>query len=167
MFGKKKVDRKLLKIEKEIAQANSERIKNREEKKKEKERLKTVCKAYRVSKSFIVVLALVSIMGFIGIISRTLYNANIDKVIESLWFLIMGVGFIIESKPLNLFKKINDSLNNSNFSAMTTLVVGLMALTAGILRVVGVENLAFSAIQGLISIIAIIFIIVETWVIKE
>ena len=50
---------------------------------------------------------------------------------------------------------------------MTTLVVGLMALVAGILRIVGVENLAFSAIQGLISIIAIIFIIVETWVIKE
>lgn len=167
MFGKKKVDKKLLKIEKELAQANAERIKNREQKKKEKEELKTVCKAYRVSKSFIVVLALVSIMGFVGIISRTLYNANLDGIIESLWFLIMGVGFIIESRPLKLFKKIDDSLTQSNFSSMTTLVVGLMALVAGILRIVGVENLAFSAIQGLISIIAIIFIIVETWVIKE
>jgi hypothetical protein len=166
MFGKKKVDKKLLKFERELARANAERIGNRQKKKEEDEALKTVCKSYRVSKSFVIVLALVSILGFIGIITRTLYNANIDGVIESLWFIIMGIGFIVEAKPLNLFKKIDSSLDQRNFASMTTLVVGLMALVAGILRVIGVETLVFSAIQGLISIIAIIFIIIETWVLK-
>lgn len=167
MFGKKKVDKEIKKLGKTLVEANSERIKDKEKKEKEAEKLKTICKAYRVSKSFVVVLALVSILGFVGIITKTLANINIDPTIEALWFLIMGVGFIFESKPLRLFKKIHDSFDQRNFTSMTTLIIGLMGLTAGFLKLANIENLVFSAVQGFISIIAIIFIIVETWVVKD
>lgn len=167
MFGKKKVDKELKKVGKALANANSERLEDKEKREKEKEKLKVICKSYRVSKSFVIVLALVSILGFVGIITKTLGDVSIDPIIEALWFFIMGIGFIAESKPLRLFKRIHDSLDQKNFTSMTTLIIGLMGLTAGFLKLASIENLVFSAIQGFISIIAIIFIIVETWVVKE
>ncbi len=131
-----------------------------------KEDLKTICKEFRVSKPFVIVLSIVSILGFVGIISKTLFFVNIDHYIESSWFLIMGIGFIIEGRPLRLFKKIEKELNQSTFSSMTTLIVGLLATIVGILTFLQLNNSAFQAMQGLISIIAIVFIAVETWVIK-
>jgi hypothetical protein len=72
----------------------------------------------------------------------------------------------MESKPFRLFKKLENSIDQKNFTSMTTLIVGILALASGILKIIGLENMTFSAIQGFISIIAIIFIVVETWVIK-
>ena len=131
-----------------------------------KEELKVMCKEFRVSKPFVIVLSIVSILGFIGIISKTLFFTNIDHYIESSWFLIMGIGFIIEATPLRLFKKIERELDQSTFSSMTTLIVGLLATVAGILTLLQIQNPAFQAMQGLISIIAIVFIAVQTWILK-
>ncbi len=136
--------------------------KSNENKEIPKEELKLVCKEFRVSKTFVIVMAIVSISGFLGIISKNIFNFNIDNYVESFWFLMMSIGFIIESRPLKLFRRIDDNFDQRNFTSMTTLIVGLMALCCGILRFLGFQNITFSAVQGFISIIAIIFIIVET-----
>ena len=128
--------------------------------------LKLFCKEYRISKKFVVVLSIVSILGFVGIISENVFNINIENTIEAIWFMIMGVGFIMESNPSRLFKKIENSMDQRNFTSMTTLVVGALALASGILKLMGVDNITFSAIEAFISIIAILFIMIETWVIK-
>ncbi len=147
MFGEKKEAEK---IAKQVAE----------------EELKIMCKEFRVSKPFVIILSIVSIIGFLGIITRTLFLVNLDYYVESLWFLILGIGFIIESNPKRLFKKIDDTLNERNFSSITTLIVGALATIAGILTFLQIKSPAFEAVQGLISIIAIIFIIIQTWVIK-
>ena len=72
----------------------------------------------------------------------------------------------MESNPSRLFKKIENSMDQRNFTSMTTLVVGALALASGILKLMGVDNITFSAIEAFISIIAILFIMIETWVIK-
>jgi hypothetical protein len=122
----------------------------------------------KVSKSFINVLATLSILGFLSIISYTIFGKNIEIYIETLWLGIMGLGFIIESKPIALFKRIKNRLGERNFTAMTTFIVGALALIAGILSLpqINIQSPGFLAIKGIVSTIAIIFIIIQTWLIK-
>lgn len=122
----------------------------------------------KISSSFIKVLAVISILGFVGIISATLFQKNIEAYIEASWLMIMGLGFIAESSPIQLYQSIQNKMTNRDFSSLTTLIVGVIAVLAGILSLpgIGIESLAFQAIKGVISIIAIIFIIIQTWIIK-
>jgi hypothetical protein len=123
----------------------------------------------KVTKSFINILAILSILGFVGIVSSTLFNRPIETYIESLWFILMGIGFLFESHPIRLLSTIRIKFKEQNFTALTTLVIGALALIAGILTLpqIAIENPALESIKGVISIIAILFIIVQTWIIKQ
>jgi len=122
----------------------------------------------RVSKAFVNILAILSVLGFISIISYTLFDKNIEQYVEALWLGILGFGFIIQSNPPRLASGIKNRLGERNFTAMTTLTVGMLALIAGILSLpqIDIQNPAFLAIKGIMSIIAIVFIIVQTWILK-
>ena len=125
-------------------------------------------KERKVSKAFVNILAILSILGFMSIVSYTIFGKNIEKYIESLWFGILGIGFIIEASPIQLIKRIQNKLGERNFTAITTLIVGLLALIAGILSLpqINIQNPSFLAIKGIMSIIAIVFIIIQTWILK-
>ncbi len=121
-----------------------------------------------ISKAFINILAILSILGFANIISYTLFNKDIIQYIETLWLTILGLGFIIESNPRQLFHSIRNNLGERNFTSTTTLIIGALAIIAGILSLpqINIQNPSFLAIKGIMSIIAIIFIIIQTWIIK-
>src|SRR3989338_7204233 len=81
----------------------------------------------KVSHKFIIALSIVSILGFIGIVSETLFAKNISTYIESLWMII--IAGILSSPYINF------------------------------------QNPSFLAIKGIVSIIAILVIIIQTWII--
>ena len=118
----------------------------------------------RLSIGFGSVLAIVSIIGFIDITTSSFFNFTFESYLDFLWLVLMGIGFIIVSKPRGLTKSKGEPVND-----ITALVVGGLAIIAGILSLpfFGIEHPVFFAIKGVISVIAIIFIILETWVIKK
>ena len=120
----------------------------------------------RVSSKFISILSIVSILGFIGIVSITLFSFDMSNYIEALWMLIIGTGVIIESKIKKL-KSLSEGLNSNNFTHLTTIIIGIIAIIAGIFSFpfIRIEVPAFLAIKGIVSIIAIIVIVLQTWVI--
>lgn len=122
----------------------------------------------KISSSFVTILAIISILGFVGIISFTLFGKDIEGYIEASWLMIMGLGFMAESSPINLYQSIQNKMTNRDFSSLTTFIVGVLAALAGLLSLpgIGIESQAFEAIKGVIAIIAIIFIIIQTWIIK-
>lgn len=126
-------------------------------------------KADKVSKAFVNVLAILSIIEFLNIVSYTLFNTNVKGYIEALWLIILGLGFIIEARPKQLMIKIRNNLKEESFTAITTLIVGALAFIAGILSLpqINIQHTSFLAVKGIISIIAIIFIIIQTWVLKQ
>lgn len=129
--------------------------------KKEKEKSKA-------SKVFVAVLAIVSIMGFSAIISQSWFGFELTPYVESLILLVMGIGFIIEAEPKILFKNKQD-IDKRNFGRLTTFVIGALAFVAGFLSFpfIDVQHFVFLSIKGVISFIAIIFIVIETWVVKN
>ena len=62
--------------------------------KKTKREPVTKKKISRVSSHFVYILAIVSIIGFLGIIVDSILEINIDAYVSFLWLIVMGIGFI-------------------------------------------------------------------------
>lgn len=123
----------------------------------------------KISKSFVTILAIVSILGFASIILQSWFQLEFTSYAEAFILLVIGIGIILESEPKILFENIKSDLDKNNFSRLTTFVLGALAVISGFLSFpfVGVEHFIFSAVKGIISFIAIIFIIIQTWVVRD
>jgi len=111
------------------------------------------------------ILAIISIIGFLEITTSSFFNFSFGEYIEFLWLSLMGIGFIIESSP----KKIHEKKADETVTDITSLVIGIIAIIAGVLSLpqISINHPVFSATKGVISLIAIIFIVIQTWIIKE
>ena len=120
----------------------------------------------RVSQKFVTALAIVSILGFFGIMSQSFFNFDSSEYIESLLMLIIGTGLIIEAKIKKL-KSLSRGLTSNNITHLTTVIIGLIAIIAGIFSfpIIRIIHPSFLAIKGIVSIIAIAVIIIQTWII--
>lgn len=121
----------------------------------------------KVSSKFILALAVVSIIGFASIVSETLLDFDLSAYSEASLMIIIGTGLIMETK-FEKIKTLSQGLNGSNMTYLTTLIVSVVAILAGIFSIpqIRIENPGFLAIKGIISIIAIIVIILQTWVVE-
>ena len=111
---------------------------------------------------FSMALAVISIIGFLEIVSISFFGFDFGEYLGFFWLVVLGVGFILQSKPKKLLKKRRDE----TVADITSLVVGIMAIVAGFLSlpIIGINHPVFLATIGVVSIIAIIFIILETWI---
>lgn len=119
------------------------------------------------SKRFLIALSVVSILGFLGIISETLFAKDISGYIEAAWLMVIGAGILIETQ-LGKVKSIKKGITSTNFTQLITLVLGIIAVLAGVFSLpdIKITNPGFLAIKGLVSIIAIIIIFLQTWIIE-
>ena len=122
----------------------------------------------KLSHKFVMILAIVSILGFIAIVSETLFNKDINLQIQALWMIAIGIGMIAEAQIKSLRKIPKEGLTPNNFTHLITTVVGSITIIAGFLSFprFNIVNPSFHAIRGIISVIAIIVIIVQTWLVE-
>jgi hypothetical protein len=113
-------------------------------------------------------LAIVSILGFLGIASKTLFELDIDVYIEFLWILTLGIGLLMEVDYRGLRAIKQTGLTQDKFTNLITVVVGGLAIITGLvtLPIIGWATPGLLAIKGVISLVAIVFIVIQTWVLK-
>ena len=123
-------------------------------------------KKSNASHKFVIALSIVSIIGFVSIMTESLFGFSIGKYIESLWLLVLGLGLILETSIKELKRIKEAGLSSEMLGKITMMVVGAMALVASVLSLpqINIINPTFLAVKGIISILAIILIIVQTWV---
>ena len=123
----------------------------------------------KTSRNFVIALSLVSIIGFLSIMIESLFYWDVSGYIDTLWLIVLGLGLILETtiKELKLIRK--KGLTSEHLGKITMIIVGSMAIIAGILSLpqIDIQNASFLAVKGIISILAIIFIILQTWLVKE
>lgn len=126
-------------------------------------------KVLTASHTFVVVLALVSIIGFIGIVSSTLFEFDLSFYAEGAMMIIMGVGFVLEGDVRSLWYLRKIGLTPKNFANVTTVVIGIIAFFAGILSIppIRIEHHGFLAVKGILSVIAIVIIVIQTWIVES
>ena len=119
-----------------------------------------------VSKRFLNTLSFFSILGFLGIISETIFAKYIGNYIEAAWLMTIGAGMLIETQ-MDTLKSIRKGMNSTNFTQLITTIIGTAAILSGVFSLPEIEiiNPGFLAIKGLVSVIAIVMIIVQTWVV--
>lgn len=118
---------------------------------------------------FLIALSVVSIIGFVGIFFQTIIGKNIAEYVEAAWLFVLAVGFLIEVNYSSL-KDIGESgLTRQVFAHLSTLVLALFAVAAGLFSLPGIrfENPGFVAVKGILALIAILVIIIQTWVVEE
>ncbi len=146
--------------------AKKESDKNEQRNKKINEELD---KKNNSSRNFVVALSLVSIVGFLSIVLESLFYLKVSKYIETTWLIILGLGLIFETtiKELKMIKI--TGLTSNYLGKITMLILGGIAIIAGILSLpqINIQNPSFLAVKGIISILAIVFIIIQTWIIKN
>lgn len=120
----------------------------------------------KLTHRFITALSIVSIIGFLGVISETLFGFDLSGYAEAGLMLVIGVGMVLEANLVKI-KEIKHGLSSGSFTHLTTAIIGVIAILAGIFSLppIRVETAGFLAIKGIISIIAIIVIVIQTWVI--
>jgi len=140
-------------------------MKKKKEGEEKKEDKKSSLKR-KTTKSFVIALSLVSIIGFLSIVLESLFSVDMTGYIETLWLVVLGFGLILETtiRELKLIKK--KGLTPEYLGKITMIVVGSIAIIAGILSLpqINILNASFLAVKGIISILAIIFIILQTWI---
>lgn len=121
------------------------------------------------SRNFVIALSVVSIIGFLSIMTESLFNFNFEDYIESLWLLTLGLGLILETSISEIKRIKKNGLTSEMLGKITMVVVGAIAVIAAILSIpqINIQSPTFLAIKGIISILAIIFIIVQTWISKQ
>jgi len=130
--------------------------------KKRKEREK------KASRTFIIALSVVSIIGFLSIMLESLFYIKINNYIETLWLFTLGLGLIFETSIKELKSVKKKGLTSNYLGKITMVVVGSIAIIAGILSLpqIDIQNPSFLAVKGIISILAIVLIILQTWITK-
>lgn len=120
-------------------------------------------KKVNVSQHFVIALAIVSIIGFLGIISETIFDTDIGNYVEALWMFVIGAGLVIEAR-LKKIQSLAKGITSSNITHLTTIIIGLIAILAGVLSfpAIRVESPGFLAVKGILSIIAIAVILIQT-----
>ncbi len=118
------------------------------------------------SRNFVIALSIVSIIGFLSIVLESLFYVKIGDYIETLWLITLGVGLILETSLKELKKIKKAGLTPEILGKITMIIVGSIAAIAGILSLpqIEIQNPSFLAVKGIVSILAIIFIILQTWV---
>lgn len=122
----------------------------------------------KLSHKFVMILAIVSILGFMAIISETIFNKDIEMHIQALWMVAIGIGMIAEAEIKSLRKIPDEGLTPNNFTHLITTIIGAITIVVGIFSFpnFNIINPTFHAMRGIISIIAIIVIVVQTWLVE-
>jgi cation transport ATPase len=123
----------------------------------------------KVSTKFSSVLAIISIIGFLEIILKSFFSLSISDYSSFFFLMTMGIGLLVITRPKKMFKKAKKDFNETSFTMLTTFVLGCMTIIAAILSfpLINLEHPILSATLGIISVISIIFIVFQAWVIKE
>ncbi len=125
--------------------------------------------ARRASRNFVIALSVVSIIGFMSIMIESLFYIDVSEYIDTLWLIVLGLGLILETTMKELKSVKRKGLTSDYLGKITMVIVGSLAIIAGILSLpqINIQNASFLAVKGIIAILAIIFIILQTWVIKN
>jgi len=114
----------------------------------------------------VIALSVVSIIGFLSIMIESLFYLDVSDYIDTLWLVVLGLGLILETTIKELKSVKRRGLTSDYLGKITMVVVGSLAIIAGILSLpqINVQNASFLAVKGIIAILAIVFIILQTWI---
>lgn len=121
----------------------------------------------KVSTTFLYSLAIISIIGFLAIVGDTWFQFDfLTNNSSALILVVLGGGLIVESNIRRIKSMLKSGLNGSEITHIVTGVVGILAMIAGASALFGIEALALESMKGIVASLAVILIVIQTWLVK-
>lgn len=122
----------------------------------------------KAKNTFIDILAIVSILGFLSIFLSVYTSLNIGPYTTALILVLLGIGLMIEGNVRTVGKMLKNGLTRDEITHIIAIVIGLFSAIVGFLSFpfIGITNPTFEATKGMIAFLAIIIIAVETWLVE-
>lgn len=122
----------------------------------------------RVTTTFLYTLGIVSIIGFLAIITNTWFNFEwLTKNNEALILIVLGIGLIVEGQLMKWKYFARGGLSTNEFAHIVTGVIGVLSLVVGLLTLATIESATINGVKGVVASIAVIVIIIQIWWIKN
>lgn len=114
------------------------------------------------------ILAIISIIGFVNIISESLFQYSILKYFDSAWLFLVGIGFFFAARPKNLYEGSKRYFTETSFARLVSMTIGILSIVSAILSIpqINFEHHVLDTTKSIISFIAIIFILFQSWVLE-
>lgn len=130
---------------------------------------KRLIKEKKAMYRFVIILAIISTLGFMEIVSEALFDYTIKNYVEAILILLLGIGILMEVKYQKLKSVHTHGLTRDNFANIIAIVIGLFSVFAGIFSFpqIKINSPSFHAINGILAVIAISIIIIQTWFVKQ
>ena len=119
----------------------------------------------KVTPTFLYSLAIVSILGFSAIILKSFFEMDfLTTNMSSLILIVLGFGLVFEGKIKKWLKFKRGGIQGDEITHIVTGVVGFLAIITGVIDLL-IDHINIEAIKGIIAVIAVVIIIVQTWVV--
>jgi len=117
---------------------------------------------------FVFFLILIDISWFAYVVSDNLFGMNFADYGESAWTLFLGLGLIWYSDVKKVLRIRTQGFRSSNFASLATFVIGVLAVAVSIMSLpqINVVSESLNAVKGILGLIAIVYVILESWVVK-
>lgn len=120
----------------------------------------------KVSNSLIYSLAIISIIGFIGIMANVWLGLDlIMKNATAYMLIVLGFGLAVEGQIRRWKSYPNNGFSSNEIAHVVTGIIGMLAIFVGVLDFIGMTGANLAATQAIVSAIAVIIIVLQTWVI--
>lgn len=127
---------------------------------------KKMSKRYKITRTFLYSLAIISILGFLAIISNVWLKFNFLSLnMSSLILIILGIGLMVEGQIRRWKSMVKQGLTSSEFTHIVTGIVGVLAVVFGTVGLFGVTGATIEAGQAIVASIAVVIIVIETWLV--
>ena len=120
------------------------------------------------AEKFLIAMSLMSIVSLFSMISLSLFNIDSSGYAGALWIIIIGLGLLIESRPGQI-QTIKYGLTGENLPHLVSLIIGVLAILTGFFSFpfFGLKSPGFLAVKGIFAIIAVIIIVIKTWIVEK
>lgn len=117
---------------------------------------------------FLFFLVMIDLVGFGSIIADNFFDINLIAYGEFAWILLFSFAMIMLSDINKLISLGEKSFRSEHFASLVTCIIGIMAFFVAILSLpqINLTSPVIDSVKGIISIIAIVYIILEAWVIQ-
>lgn len=120
------------------------------------------------SQKFIIALSIFSILGFLDVLLRSVFGWSLNGYMDFLLMMILGIALFLDSN-MNTLKSLNGGLTQENFTHLIVAIIAGIAILSGVFSLpqLFIDHHMFLSIKGIVALIAIIVIIVQTWFTKN
>lgn len=120
-------------------------------------------------KKFLFFLIMIDLTWFASVMSDNLFNMNLQDYGEFAWIFLFSLGLIMVSDLKKLTNVRKKGLKSDIFASLVTFTIGVMALVVAIFSLpnIAIDSPTIRSVKGIIAMIAIIYVFLETWVVEE